>query len=139
MMNPAISSGPKWFHIAVQALVVLAATTDGACPSNAMAQELKAHAVFVRRVLSHLVRAGLVEAYEGRDGGYLLARSPEHITLADVYLAVKPACNDEVESSLNASISTIMAGIEAQAEQQMLEVFAKYSVASVQRRMVAAD
>src|SRR5881227_2151385 len=36
----------------------------------------------------HLGRAGIVEAREGRDGGYRLARAPEQITLAAVYRAI---------------------------------------------------
>src|ERR1700724_1175849 len=82
------SVGTGWFSVAVQALVVLA-ETDGPCSSSAMAHDLKAHAVYLRRVLSQLVRANLIQAREGRDGGYRLAQSPEHISLAEVYQAVK--------------------------------------------------
>lgn len=44
--------------MAVQVLVVLA-ETDGPCSSSTLAQDLQAHAVFLRRVLAHLVRANL--------------------------------------------------------------------------------
>src|SRR5260221_4247629 len=89
-MSVGISRGPGWFPVAVQALVVLA-ESDGLCSSSTMAQDLHAHAVFVRRVLTHLVRANLVQAREGRDGGYRLARSAEQMTLAEVYQAVRSA------------------------------------------------
>jgi Rrf2 family transcriptional regulator, repressor of oqxAB len=79
--------GSGWFPVAVQALVYLA-QSDAACSSSAMAPELNAHAVFRRRVLAQLGRANQIEAREGRDGGYRLARSPEQITLAVVYRAV---------------------------------------------------
>ena len=87
-MSIGNSHSPGWFSVAVQALVVFA-ETDGPCSSSAMAQDLKAHAVYLRRVLSQLVRANLIQAREGRDGGYRLARSPEQISLAEVYQAVK--------------------------------------------------
>ncbi len=57
-MSVGISRGPGWFPVAVQALVVLA-ESDELCSSSTMAQDLHAHAVFVRRVLTHLVRANL--------------------------------------------------------------------------------
>ena len=36
-----------WFRVAVQALVLIA-ETDGVCSSTVIAQELKAHATFLR-------------------------------------------------------------------------------------------
>ena len=81
---------PGWFMVAAQALIVLARSED-VCPSHAIAGNLQSHAVFMRRVLAQLVRARLVEAREGREGGYRLARPAETITLAAVYQAVKAA------------------------------------------------
>lgn len=43
------------------------------------------------RVMTQLVRAGLVEGRAGRTGGYRLARSSTSITLLDVISAVEPA------------------------------------------------
>ena len=48
--------GSRWFPLAVQALVRLA-QADAACSSSAMAPDLNAHAVFLRRVLTQLGRA----------------------------------------------------------------------------------
>ncbi|HEU5101000.1 MAG TPA: Rrf2 family transcriptional regulator [Roseiflexaceae bacterium] len=79
-----------WFRVAVQALV-LVAETDGTCSSTAMAQELQAHATFLRRVTARLVHARILVAREGRAGGYRLARPAESITLAEVYQSAKSA------------------------------------------------
>ncbi len=84
-----------------------------------MAQGLHSHAVFVRRVLTQLVRANIVQAREGRDGGYRLVRPAEHITLAEVYQAVKLA--DPVEdaacsSSVNAGVLTMLDEVGAEVE-----------------------
>src|SRR5450759_4707185 len=76
-----------WFRVAVQALVVLAGN-DETCSSAMIAEALDAHAVFLRRVLAQLVRANLVAAREGRDGGYRLTRPAGEITLADVFCAI---------------------------------------------------
>ena len=132
-MSLGISRSPGWFPIAVQALVVIA-ETNGPCPSSAMAQGLKAHAVFVRRVLAHLVRANIVQAREGRDGGYRLARPADYITLAEVYQAVTVADQQEnttCNSGVNARVQTVLDEVEAEAEQRLLEVLGQYTLASV--------
>ena len=137
-MRIGILHNPGWFPVAVQALVVLA-ETDGACSSSAMAQDLKAHAVFLRRVLAHLVRANLVQAREGRDGGYRLARSAEHITLAEIYQAVTvadPSEDTAGSSGVNARVQTVLDEIGAEAEQRLLEVLSQYTLASVLERVV---
>jgi Rrf2 family transcriptional repressor of oqxAB len=135
-MRVGISLDPGWFPIAVQALVVLA-ETDGACPSSSMAQDLKTHAVFVRRVLAQLVRGNIVRAREGRDGGYLLARPAEHITLAEVYRAVAtpdtaeyPPCTGGVSTRVEA----VLDSIGAEAEDYLLELLSRYTLASVLER-----
>ena len=132
-----ISNSSGWFPVAVQALVVIAGT-DGLCSSHTMAQDLKAHAVFVRRVLAQLSRANIVEAREGRDGGYRLARSAEHITLAEIYRAVKqgepqiePACN----GSVNERVQVVLDEVGTEAEQLLLASLDRYSLASVIERM----
>lgn len=54
--------------------------------------DIAAHAgtnpVVVRRVLGSLRQAGLLVSEAGHAGGWRLARSPQDITLADVYLAL---------------------------------------------------
>jgi Rrf2 family protein len=123
--------------VAVQALVVIA-ETEGPCSSSTMAQDLKAHAVFMRRVLAHLVRANIVQAREGRDGGYRLARPAEHITLAEVYQAVKLADPQEdtaCSSSVNARVQIVLDEIGAEAERRLLELLGHYTLASILERV----
>ncbi len=136
-MSIGILRNPGWFPVAVQALVVLA-ETDGACSSSAMAQDLKAHAVFLRRVLARLVRANLVRAREGRDGGYRLARPADHITLAEIYQAVTvtdPSEDTQNFSGVNAQVQTVLDEIGAEAGQRLLQVLGQYTLASVLERV----
>ena len=136
-MSSGNSNGPGWFTVAVQALVVLA-ETDGPCSSSAMAQDLKAHAVYLRRVLAQLVRANLILAREGRDGGYRLARSPEHITLAEVYQAVKtgdPMRDTASRVGVNARVQSVLEEIGAEAERYLLELLNQHTLAFVLERV----
>ena len=130
---------PGWFAVAMQALIVLA-RSDGACPSAAIADNLHAHAVFLRRVLAQLVRVGIVVAREGRDGGYTLGRPADRITLADVYEAVKasgpidlsslepPHCADSLK------MHTALAEVATEAELSVIEVLSHHTVASLMER-----
>ncbi|MFC0186686.1 RrF2 family transcriptional regulator [Fictibacillus aquaticus] len=81
-------SSTKWFGLALQSLLVLA-DFDGIAPSGALADKLGAKSSFLRKVLSNLVKAGILSAKEGRDGGYYLAKEADDITLAEVYEAMR--------------------------------------------------
>src|SRR5260370_40933260 len=90
-----------------------------------MAQALKSHAVLVRRVLAQLVRAHLIQAREGRAGGYRLARSADQITLAEVYQAVAvadPAEHPAGAGGVNAPAQGAHAGIGAETADNLLEL-----------------
>ena len=132
-----ISNSSGWFPVAVQALVVIA-EADGLCSSHTMAQDLKAHAVFVRRVLAQLARANIVQAREGRDGGYRLARPAEHITLAEIYRAVKqgePPVETACGGSVNERVQVVLDEVGAEAEQLLLASLGQHTLASVIERM----
>jgi Rrf2 family transcriptional repressor of oqxAB len=77
------------FAMAVHALALLAQSDEG-YPSRFIAGSVNTHAVVLRRVLGQLAAAGLIEAREGRGGGYRLARAADRISLGEVYMAVEP-------------------------------------------------
>ncbi|GGG54626.1 Rrf2 family transcriptional regulator [Paenibacillus radicis (ex Gao et al. 2016)] len=57
--------------------------------SQAIAESVNTHAVFIRRILGSLHKAGLVDVRRGNvNGGWKLTRSTQDITLLDVYDAV---------------------------------------------------
>jgi Rrf2 family transcriptional repressor of oqxAB len=123
-----------WFRVAVQALVVLAGKEDR-CSSAALAEGLDAHAVFLRRVMAQLVRANLVAAHEGRDGGYQLARPADQITLADVFCAIHHLAAESHESTPDTfdatGVSEALDAVGREVEQQALGIFARHTIASL--------
>ncbi len=128
-----------WFRVAVRGLVILAETGE-ICSSGAMARDLNAHAVFLRRIMAQLVQANIVLAREGRDGGYYLARPAECITLSEVYLAVKAVeAHDEAACPLreNVPLQRALDEIAVEAEQSLLQVLSNHTIASMRQR--AAD
>jgi Rrf2 family transcriptional repressor of oqxAB len=132
-----ISNNSGWFPVAVQALVVIA-RTDGLCPSHTMAHDLNAHAVFVRRVLAQLARVGIVQAREGRVGGYRLARPAQHITLADIYRAVKqaePQPESACSGTIHERVQIVLDEVGTEAEQLLLTSLSQHTLASVIERI----
>lgn len=77
----------RWFSMALKALIVLA-ENESRCPSGKLAEKLESQSVYLRKILTHLVKADIISAKEGRDGGYTLSRSAEEIRLSDVYKAI---------------------------------------------------
>lgn len=80
------------FAVAIHALSVLAKNFGGApiC-SSSMASSINTNPVVIRRLMGDLERAHLVLSTAGRSGGFLLGRSPDSISLADIYKAVEGA------------------------------------------------
>ena len=77
------------FAIAVHLMAGLAFRCDEeATTSTQLARSVNTSASFVRRTLSKLSKAGLVQATTGKSGSTRLARDAARITLLDVYRAV---------------------------------------------------
>lgn len=124
---------PSRFQVAVHTLVVIA-TSDRACASGTIARDVEAHAVFLRRLLAQLARVGIVTAREGRSGGYRLARSPEEITLAQVFQAVQAVdSSEEVEPPRcrELPIYAVLEALDAEVEERLLAGLALHTLASV--------
>ena len=75
------------FAFAVHVLSVLALHPDAPTTSDDLAQSVNTNAVVIRRLLSQLAEAGLVESQRGPGGGTRLAKSPKKISLAQIYRA----------------------------------------------------
>jgi Rrf2 family protein len=128
--------------MAAHALAVLAQSREG-YPSAYVASSVNTHAVFLRRILGDLVAAGLVDAREGRTGGYRLARPPDRITLADVYRAVEPEgpltaspAAPNVKCPVGAGMRRAFAETAGVAEHGLLGALAHETVADLSRRAV---
>ncbi len=75
------------FSMSVQIMMSLAYHGDELMNSDQLAKTLKTNATFVRKLVSRLVEAGIVQSFRGKAGGIKLAKSPQDISLKDIYLA----------------------------------------------------
>ena len=74
---------------AMRALVELAANGDGSpVTAERLAEAQGVPQKFLQNILLELRRAGIVASHRGPDGGHVLAKAPDKITVADVIRAV---------------------------------------------------
>lgn len=125
--------------LALHTLGHMAAEPDRARTSADIAAHAGTNPVVVRRVLGRLRQAGLLTSEKGHAGGWQLARAPQEITLADVYLALDErliatdneddAPNCSVEDALRRRVSTVMQDIE----RNLIERLAATTIAEVHK------
>jgi len=68
---------------------VLAAEAGEPLRTTEMASTLAASEAHLSKVLQTLTRAGILESKRGPNGGYVLRRDPEEVSLLDVYEALE--------------------------------------------------
>jgi Rrf2 family protein len=131
-------TGNTRFAASVHMLAYLAYHPGAAVPSAEIAASVDTHPVVIRRLLSALVRAGLVSATKGASGGFSLASTPENISLRDVYRAVEPKPNRGLDHFIpnhrcpvGAKIESILHGVYAKAQAGMEAELARVSLADV--------
>lgn len=135
---------PRWFGYALQSLVYLAkrAENESRCPSGEIALTICTEATLMRRILSRLARANIVEAREGRDGGYYLSKSPETITLAEVYRALELTetfCTGLMDTTsdgwIGLEIKDAFTDITKETEQLVMTMLEKRTIADLVRQV----
>jgi Rrf2 family transcriptional repressor of oqxAB len=129
--------GSGRFAMAVHALALLAQSDEG-FPSAMIAGSVNTNAVFLRRVLGRLAAVGLIEAREGRGGGYRLARPASDISLAEVYEAMEPEGPLTGSPAIPSVLCPVGAGMSeafgiaaSRARDGLVKVLARQSVAEV--------
>jgi Rrf2 family protein len=75
------------FTVAAHIMTALAFRHGQGIPSTTLAKSVNADPTFVRKSLSKLSKAGLINTTRGKNGASALTRSPKQITLLDIYRA----------------------------------------------------
>lgn len=138
----SVAVGSSRFLLAVRAIAWLA-EAGSVCSSSLIADSVHAQATFLRRLFAPLVRSGVVEAREGRVGGYALARSPDQITLADIYQATMHFGDESCPASaptksgpceVRPSVDSALEEIFRIGESRFTEVLSMYTIADLLRK-----
>ncbi len=137
--NRGVYIGPPRFKIAVHSIVWLA--KSGRVLSSAIiANQVDSHATFLRRVMQSLATAGIVESRGGRDGGYVLMKKAEEITLGEIYVAVKAGQASEMALDVSVCKSAELLDAELEiilheVEDQTISCLRNYTVAYVMNQV----
>lgn len=129
-----VNIGPPRFKIAVHAVVWLA-KSGGLLSSAMIASQVDSHATFMRRVLQSLTTSGIVESRGGREGGYLLRKPADEITLGEIYDAVGAGtCTEAAETDggacgeAGAQLDAALERILQEAEQRTIMFLRGYTI-----------
>jgi Rrf2 family protein len=123
--------------LALHTLGHMAGEPDRARTSADIAAHAGTNPVVVRRVLGRLREAGLLTSEKGHAGGWRLARAPQTITLADVYLALDErliATGDKTDTSdcsIEYALHRRVADVMQDIEQSLIERLATTTIADV--------
>jgi Rrf2 family transcriptional repressor of oqxAB len=133
-----VNIGPPRFKIAVHSIVWLA--KSGSILSSAMiANQVNSHATFMRRVMQSLATAGIVESKGGREGGYILRKSADQITLGEIYSAVSTVSAEtdfDVDcGGAGEQLDVELEKILQEAEQRTIDYLRQYTIANVMDRV----
>lgn len=128
------------FTVAVHALAYLGwaseAWSSELVTSEALAASVNTNPVVVRRLLGSLREAGLVTSQPGPGGGWRLVRTPDAITLRDVYEAVSddalfapPHRVPSHECPIGRTVHRVIGRLCNEAERAMAERLGQFTVA----------
>ncbi len=79
------------FAVATHIMTALGFYYGKAVTSASLAESVNTDPTFVRKSLSKLAKAGLVVTSRGKNGYCALSRTPDSISLGDIYAASEPA------------------------------------------------
>ncbi|WP_042196122.1 RrF2 family transcriptional regulator [Paenibacillus camerounensis] len=130
----------SWFPMAVHALSLLSTSQEG-FSSAYIASSINTHSVFLRRVLAKLVHNGLLETKEGGGGGYRLTRSPDQITLAEIYtlleggsvISASPA-EPNKECIVGSGIQPVFQDVINQVDKVVMEKLSQFTISDISKR-----
>lgn len=126
------------FAVSVHIMTVLAYHPETLMTSEQLAGSIGTNPTVVRRLLSKLVEADLVESFKGKAGGVKLGKTAKEINLKDIYLAISDkqliACPDKVpldECKVSCSISKIFGSIADGVEKSSMTYLAGIRLSEV--------
>jgi Rrf2 family protein len=132
------------FAIAIHTVGVLAFVGGESVTSQLIAKSVNTNPVVIRRIMGNLVKSGLVEVQMGTGGGSRLSRSPEEITLGDIYLALEegevfdvPILDDKHECPIGRTVRPVLTEFLGEAENCMLKQLHRVTLSDVMESVAA--
>ncbi|CAN5309179.1 Rrf2 family transcriptional regulator [soil metagenome] len=106
--------------------------------SENIARSVNTNAVVIRRIIGLLTKAEIVKVKMGVGGGACLAKQPESINLAEIYLALDensvfdvPQLEDSHQCVLGKIVRPVLSEVLIEVENSLLESLRKITLADV--------
>lgn len=125
------------FAVSVHIMTVLAYHQthhqDDLMTSELLAGSIGTNPTVIRRLISKLVDAGLLESFKGKTGGVKLAKTAKEISVKDIYLAISDkrliACSDKtpledckVSCSMGKIFESVIEGVEKSSQSYLASI-----------------
>ena len=120
--------------LALHAMAILAAEPDALHSAGRIASALEVSEAHLSKVLQRLVRVGLVRSVRGPKGGFALGRSPEEVTLLEVYESIDgpvPAGNCLLSRPICAGKRCILGNLLVSVNHQVRKQLAETKLSSL--------
>ncbi len=124
--------------MAVHMLTLIARGGSDNVKSDYIAGSVNTNPVVIRRVLSQLNQAGLVESQTGALGGTRLARQPAEISLCEIFKAVScgevfalHAKSPNQDCPVGRNIEAVLCDLQKEIDQSVGEKLGQYTLADV--------
>lgn len=125
-------------NVAVHALVYLY-HKNMILASDVLAENVCTNPARIRKIMAKMKKAGFVDTKEGINGGYILIREAESITLKDVCIALESAIiktgwssgDPEMECLVASGMSNVMENIYNKLNEQCLDTLNKITIKDV--------
>jgi Rrf2 family protein len=120
---------------ALRILIYMGKDVQRMYSAKQLVEALKISDKYLRRLMTDLTKSGIVSSIQGRDGGYMIAKKPEEIKLADIIEAIEGMdkytgcllgfenCSDENPCALHSSLGPI--------RQEFFRVFTQKSISDM--------
>ncbi|MGE7691503.1 Rrf2 family transcriptional regulator [Lysinibacillus sp. NPDC097214] len=127
------------FTIAVHILSIIKQNPSTICTSEFMAESVNTNPVVIRKIVSYLKKAGIVQVRRGT-GGASLVKDLEAITLLEVFRSVEVVEEDRLfhlhenpnpDCPIGANIQAVLELILVQAQEAMEQVLANITMEQV--------
>jgi len=126
------------FAMAVHILTMLAKSQDEKVKSECIAASVNTNAVVIRRLLGQLAQAKLVTSQTGAAGGTRLARTPEEISLCEIYKAVScgevfalHAKSPNQDCPIGKNIEAVLCNLQKEIDKSVGEKLGQYTLSTV--------
>lgn len=130
------------FAVAVHILLALDFNNPNPVTSEQLAYSASTNAVVIRKLISSLVQAELVQTQLGAGGGAYLAKPSSEISLLDIYNAVETAqifathrCEPAADCFVGCHVLELLNPVLANAEDALFDVLAQVKLSSLNTQL----